>query len=68
MALKKLINKQRIIIDDYKRGVGEVRDFDSFQNDIDINKETNFPVLIFVARYFGQQLGNKRAKKGSFLL
>lgn len=44
MALKKLLNKQRIIIDDHKRGVGEVKSFDSVQNDIHIDKETNFPV------------------------
>ncbi|WP_415327701.1 hypothetical protein [Chryseobacterium sp. MMS23-Vi53] len=44
MALKNLINDQTIIIDDHKRGSGEVKDFDKTENDVHIDKETNFPV------------------------
>jgi hypothetical protein len=44
MSLKNLINKQRIIIDDHRRGAGEIKNFDNPENDIHIDKETNFPV------------------------
>jgi metal-responsive CopG/Arc/MetJ family transcriptional regulator len=44
MSLKTLINDQLIIIDDHKRGTGEVKDFDASENDVHIDKETNFPI------------------------
>jgi hypothetical protein len=44
MSLKELIKDQVIIIDDHKRGTGEIKDFDNTQNDVHIDKETNFPV------------------------
>jgi hypothetical protein len=44
MALKNLIEDQVIIIDDHKRGTGEIKNFDNPQNDVHIDKETNFKV------------------------
>ncbi len=44
MSLKNLIENQVIIIDDHKRGSREIKDFDNPQNDVHIDKETNFPV------------------------
>ncbi|GGG38686.1 hypothetical protein GCM10011344_44500 [Dokdonia pacifica] len=44
MALKDLIKDQLIIIDDHKRGTQEIKDFDNPENDVHIDKETNFPI------------------------
>ena len=44
MSLKNLIKKQTIIIDDHKRGTGEIKNFDNPENDVHIDKETNFPI------------------------
>jgi len=44
MSLKNLIADQTIIIDDHKRGTGEIKDFDLSENDVHIDKETNFPI------------------------
>ncbi|RZK39894.1 MAG: hypothetical protein EOO90_17110 [Pedobacter sp.] len=44
MSLKNLIADQTIIIDDHKRGAGEIKDFDLSENDVHIDKETNFPI------------------------
>lgn len=44
MALKNLIENQTIIIDDHKRGSGEIKDFDNTENDVHIDKVTNFPI------------------------
>lgn len=44
MSLKNLIKDQIIIIDDHKRGTGEIKNFDNPENDIHIDKETNFPI------------------------
>ena len=44
MALKNLIENQIIIIDDHKRGAGEIKDFDNLENDIHIDKETNYKI------------------------
>ncbi|NGM72763.1 hypothetical protein [Sphingobacterium sp. SGL-16] len=44
MSLESLIQGQVIIIDDHKRGAGEVKNFDNQQNDVHIDKETNFPI------------------------
>ena len=44
MSLKTLIENQVIIIDDHKRGAAEIKDFDNPQNDVHIDKETNFPI------------------------
>ncbi|WP_379969802.1 hypothetical protein [Epilithonimonas sp. UC225_85] len=43
MSLKELIKNQTIIIDDHKRGTGEIKNFDNHQNDVHIDKETNYP-------------------------
>lgn len=44
MALKDLIKDQLIIIDDHKRGSQEIKNFDNPENDVHIDKETNFPI------------------------
>ena len=44
MSLKPLINKQTIIIDDHKRGVGEVKNWDDPAADIHIDKTTKYPI------------------------
>ena len=44
MALKELINRQTIIIDDHKRGSGEVKNWDDKTADVHIDKTTNFPL------------------------
>ena len=44
MALKELIKKQTIIIDDHKRGSREVKNWDDKTADVHIDKKTNFPV------------------------
>lgn len=44
MALKGLIEKQTIIIDDHKRGSREVKNWDDKTADVHIDKTTNFPV------------------------
>ena len=44
MALKNLIEDQIIIIDDHKRGTGEIKDFDNLENDVHIDKETNYKI------------------------
>ncbi len=44
MALKNLIDNQIIIIDAHKQGTGEINDFDSLENDVHIDKKTNFPL------------------------
>ncbi|MDP5201388.1 hypothetical protein [Flavobacterium sp. DG2-3] len=44
MSLKNLIKNQTIIIDDHKRGTGEIKNFDNPENDVHIDKETNFLV------------------------
>ncbi len=43
MALKGLIEKQTIIIDDHKRGSREVKNWDDLTADVHIDKTTNFP-------------------------
>jgi len=43
MALKGLIDNQTIIIDDHKRGSGEVKNWDDQTADVHIDKTTNFP-------------------------
>lgn len=43
MALKELIKNQTIIIDDHKRGIGEVKNWDDKSVDVHIDKTTNFP-------------------------
>jgi len=44
MALKNLINDQIIIIDDHKRGASEIKNFDNPENDVHIDKETNYRI------------------------
>lgn len=44
MALKELIEKQTIIIDDHKRGSREIKNWDDNTTDVHIDKKTNFPV------------------------
>lgn len=44
MALKGLINKQSIIIDDHKRGIREIKKWDNPEVDVHIDKITNFPL------------------------
>lgn len=44
MALKNLIENQIIIIDDHKRGTKEIKDFDNLENDVHIDKETNYKI------------------------
>lgn len=44
MSIKNLISNQIIIIDDHKRGTGEIKDFDNPKNDVHIDKETNYPI------------------------
>ena len=44
MALKELINEQTVIIDDHKRGIREVKNWDDQSSDIHIDKTTNFPL------------------------
>lgn len=44
MALKGLIERQIIIIDDHKRGSREVKNWDDKTIDVHIDKTTNFPV------------------------
>ncbi len=44
MALKGLIEKQTIIIDDHKRGSQEVKNWDDKTADVHIDKTTNFPI------------------------
>jgi metal-responsive CopG/Arc/MetJ family transcriptional regulator len=44
MSLKNLIKDQIIIIDDHKRGSREIKNFDNPENDVHIDKETNFPI------------------------
>jgi hypothetical protein len=45
MALKGLISNQTIIIDDHKRGSGEVKNWDDQTADVHIDKTTNFPFM-----------------------
>ncbi len=44
MSLKGLIDNQTIIIDDHKRGNGEVKDWDDKSIDVHIDKTTNYPL------------------------
>lgn len=44
MALKGLIKKQTIIIDDHKRGNQEIKNWDSNNSDVHIDKKTNYPI------------------------
>lgn len=44
MSLESLIHDQIIIIDDHKRGTGEIKNFDNQQNDVHIDKETSYPI------------------------
>lgn len=44
MALKNLIKNQIIIIDDHKRGAAEIKNFDNLENDVHIDKKTNFRI------------------------
>lgn len=44
MSLKQLIKNQTIIIDDHKRGSGEIKNWDNTSTDIHIDKKTNFPI------------------------
>ncbi len=44
MSIKGLIDNQTIIIDDHKRGSGEIKNWDNTTTDIHIDKLTNFPV------------------------
>ena len=44
MGLKKLIENQIIIIDDHKRGAGEVKNFDNLKDDVHIDKITNYKI------------------------
>lgn len=44
MSLESLIHDQVIIIDDHKRGAGEIKNFDNQQNDVHIDKETSYPI------------------------
>jgi len=44
MSLKGLIKNQTIIIDDHKRGSGEIKDWNNQASDIHIDKSTNFPI------------------------
>jgi hypothetical protein len=44
MGIKGLIDDQTIIIDDHKRGSGEIKNWDNKATDIHIDKFTNFPV------------------------
>lgn len=44
MSLKELINGQIIIIDDHKRGSKEIKNWDNEENDIHIDKSTNYPI------------------------
>lgn len=44
MSLKGLIDKQTIIIDDHKRGIGEIKNWDAPSSDVHIDKLTNFPI------------------------
>jgi len=44
MSLKPLIDNQTIIIDDHKRGNGEIKNWDNPTADIHIDKKTNYPI------------------------
>lgn len=44
MSLKNLIKNQTIIIDDHKRGNGEIKNWDDPAADIHIDKTTNYPI------------------------
>lgn len=44
MALKNLIERQTVTIDDHKRGCREIKDWDNLANDIHIHKETNYKI------------------------
>jgi hypothetical protein len=44
MTIKRLIDRQTIIIDDHKRGSGEVKNWDDKSVDVHIDKTTNFPI------------------------
>jgi hypothetical protein len=44
MSLKGLIKNQTIIIDDHKRGNGEIKNWDDPGLDVHIDKTTNYPV------------------------
>lgn len=44
MGLKSLIENQTIIIDDHKRGNREIKNWDDIQNDVHIDKKTNFRI------------------------
>lgn len=44
MSIESLIHNQIIIIDDHKRGTGEIKNFDNPQNDVHIDKETSYPI------------------------
>jgi hypothetical protein len=45
MKLKKLIENQTIQIDDHKRGVGEIKDWDNTEVDVHIDKWTDYKIL-----------------------
>ena len=44
MSIKKLIDNQTIIIDDHKRGSGEIKNWYDLANDVHIDKLTNFRI------------------------
>jgi len=44
MSIKGLIKNQTILIDDHKRGIGEVKEWDKSDIDVHIDKSTNFKV------------------------
>ncbi len=44
MALKQIIENQKIIIDDHKRGSGEIKNWDDQTIDVHIDKETNYKI------------------------
>jgi len=44
MSIKKLIDNQTIIIDDHKRGSGEVKNWNDSANDVHIDKSTNLRI------------------------
>lgn len=44
MSLNGIIRNQTIIIDDHKRGAGEVKDWDNPSTDVHIDKKTNYPI------------------------
>ena len=54
MSLKPLIRKQKLRIDDHKRGAGEIKDWNDPSADIHLDKETYLPI--------GGQIQNVRIK------